>query len=298
MNNNQNQNQNQAHLRCEILTRFFVFIMQIIGKKLMQYFYCTEDPNNFNQTQLAIRNFSPEYFERYRYTVGDLIYLSDGFAKKELELLIDQNYVPSREGLKRAINEKSRCSFYVTLLRLILETIIIFIILIDKIVSDEFYCLDKLYEDNNFFNNNNNSNSIMIKNNITSNKTNTTNYNNITFIKNAFWYCNLGKCIVIKNNWRRSKIIRIAHIILFYGIILGYEYYLFFTLKRIIIKSIYILFAYNILGYICLIYIFYLNFNDDKICSASKINNNQFVKEMKKEYDLFILLVNIIYSLL
>ena len=116
--------------------------------------------------------------------------------------------------------------------------------------------------------------------------------------KNAFWYCNLGKCIVIKNNWRRSKIIRIAHIILFYGIILGYEYYLFLTLNRIIIKSIYILFAYNILGYICLIYIFYLNFNDDKICSASKINNNQFVKEMKKEYDLFILLVNIIYSLL
>ena len=172
-----------------------------------------------------------------------------------------------------------------TLLRLILETIIIFIILIDKIVSDEFYCLDKLYEDNNFFNNNNNSNSIMIKNNITSNKTNTTNYNNITFIKNAFWYCNLGKCIVIKNNWRPSKIIRIAHIILFYGIILGYEYYLFLTLNRIIIKSIYILFAYNIFGYICLVWIFCPNFNDDKICSASKINNNQFVKEMKKEYD-------------
>ena len=296
---NNNQNQNQPHLRNKKITRFIVFIMQIIGKKLMQYFYCTEDPDNFNKTkQLAIGSFSPEYFERYRYTVGDLIYLSDGFAKIELELLISQNYFPSRENLKAEIKLKSRCSFYVTLLRLILETIIILIILIDKTVSDEFYCLDKLYEDTNFFNNNNNSNSTIINDNITSNEANITIYNKITLINNSFWYCNLGKCIVIKKKWRLSKMIRIVHIIFFYGIILGYEYYLFFTLKRIIIKSIYKLFFYNILGYICLIWIFCLNFNDDKICSASKINNNQFVKEMKKEYDLFILLVNIIYSLL
>ena len=294
-----NNNQNQAHIINNRITRFIVFIMQIIGKKLMQYFYCTEDPDNFNQVNpLKIGQFSPEYFERYRYIVGDLIYLSDGFAEIELESLINQSYVPCRKGLINAINFKSRCSFYVTFLRLILETIIILIILIYKTVSDEFYCLNEFYRDTNLFNINDDLNITIINQNITFNEASTTNYNKITFINNSFWYCNLGKCRVIKKKWRSSKIIRILHIIFFYGIILGYEYYLFFTLKRIVIKNIYILFLYNMLGYFCLFYIFYLNFNDNKICSASKINNNEFVKEMKKEYELFILLVNIIYSLL
>ena len=267
----------QNNIRNKKITTFIVFIMQIIGKKSVIYFYCTEDPDKFNtQNPKKGEDFSPEYLEKYRSVVGDLIYLSDDFATVELELSIQGGFVPNRPNLQSGIQKKSLCSFYLTILRLIIETIILLIILIDKIVSDEFYCLNEVFEDIKIINNN--TLNTIINNNVTSDETSTTNYNNITFISKTdtkfFWYCKLGKCKVKKKKWRLSKIIRVLHIIFFYCLILGYQYYLFFTLERITINNIYILFIYNIIGYICLILIFYLNYTDDKICSVSKIDNN------------------------
>ena len=86
--------------------------------------------------------------------VRDLIYLSDDFAKVELEISIKKNFIPKRRNLQSAIKKKTLCSFYLTILRLIIETIIILIILIDKIVSDEFLCLNEVLEDIKIINNN------------------------------------------------------------------------------------------------------------------------------------------------
>ena len=113
-----------------------------------------------------------------------------------------------------------------------------------------------------------------------------------------FWYCKIGKCKVVKKRFSIAKILRIVHIICFYLLLNFYEHYLFFSLKRLATDNIYILFVYKIIGYFLLIYIFYLNFNDDKICSCSKTNQHVFVKENNREYNIFILLVNFIYSLL
>ena len=141
--------------------------------------------------------------------VRDLIYLSDDFAKVELEISIKKNFIPKRPNLQSAIKKKTLCSFYLTILRLIIETIIILIILIDKIVSDEFLCLNEVLEDIKIINNN--TLNTIINNNITSYETSTTNYNNITFISNTdikfFWYCNLGKCKVKTKKWRLSKLL-------------------------------------------------------------------------------------------
>ena len=57
-------NTSQNNIRNNIITTFIVFIMQFIGKKLMKYFYYKENPDKFN-TQNPLKNFSPEYLERY-----------------------------------------------------------------------------------------------------------------------------------------------------------------------------------------------------------------------------------------
>ena len=115
-------NTTQNNIRNNIITTFIVFIMQIIGKKLMKYFYCTENPDKVNsQNPVKGEDFSPEYLERYSSVVGDLIYLSDDFAKVEFEISIKKNSIPNRSNLKSAIKEKSLSSFYLTILRLILK---------------------------------------------------------------------------------------------------------------------------------------------------------------------------------
>ena len=288
-------------IRESVINQGVIFIMEFISKKEMSYFYYPDEAKKFkNDNKKLINELSEEEIILYNYDVKDLLFLSGYIAEIESIIKItNQRYIPNRQSLIQNLKlSKNRKYYWLTLLMLIMKTIILFAVIIYSIKNSiEYHCIDEVYSKN--FNNINNSTFYStINNNKTLNNSSFNNtINNKTILNDSFWYCGNGKCQVEIKKWRMAKILSFILLFGYYFLILIYEYYLFFTFKRIII-NIYWILIYKLLVYGIIISIFILNYKDDKICGMSKSNKALFFKETNDVYNILILLFNFLLSLI
>ena len=282
-------------IRESVINQGVIFIMEFISKKEMSYFYYPDEANDFKTYNTKLINeLSEEEIILYNYDVKDLLFLSGYFAEIESIIKITiKEYIPNRQSLIQNLKlSKNRKYYWLTLLMLIMKTIILIAVIIYSIKNSiEYHCIDEVYSKN--FNNINNSTFYStINNNKTLNNSSFNNtINNKTILNDSFWYCGNGKCQVEIKKWRMAKILSFILLFGYYFLILIYEYYLFFTFKRIII-NIYWILIYKFLVYSIIISIFILDYNDDKICGISKSNKTLFFKEINDVYNIYILLFN------
>lgn len=288
-------------IRESVINQGVVFIMEFISKKEMSYFYYPDKAKKFkNDNKKLINELSEEEIILYNYDVKDLLFLSGYIAEIESIIKItNQRYIPNRQSLIQNLKlSKNRKYYWLTLLMLIMKTIILFAVIIYSIKNSiEYHCIDEVYSKN--FNNINNSTfySTINDNKTLNNSSFNNTINNKTILNDSFWYCGNGKCQVEIKKWRMAKILSFILLFGYYFLILIYEYYLFFTFKRIII-NIYWILIYKLLVYGIIISIFILNYKDDKICGMSKSNKALFFKETNDVYNILILLFNFLLSLI
>lgn len=288
-------------IRESVINQGVVFIMEFISKKEMSYFYYPDKAKKFKKdNKKLINELSEEEIILYNYDVKDLLFLSGYFAEIESIIKItNQRYIPNRQSLIQNLKlSKNRKYYWLTLLMLIMKTIILFAVIIYSIKNSiEYHCIDEVYSKN--FNNINNSTfySTINDNKTLNNSSFNNTINNKTILNDSFWYCGNGKCQVEIKKWRMAKILSFILLFGYYFLILIYEYYLFFTFKRIII-NIYWILIYKLLVYGIIISIFILNYKDDKICGMSKSNKALFFKETNDVYNILILLFNFLLSLI
>lgn len=288
-------------IRESVINQGVIFIMEFISKKEMSYFYYPDKAKKFkNDNKKLINELSEEEIILYNYDVKDLLFLSGYIAEIESIIKItNQRYIPNRQSLIQNLKlSKNRKYYWLTLLMLIMKTIILFAVIIYSIKNSiEYHCIDEVYSKN--FNNINNSTfySTINDNKTLNNSSFNNTINNKTILNDSFWYCGNGKCQVEIKKWRMAKILSFILLFGYYFLILIYEYYLFFTFKRIII-NIYWILIYKLLVYGIIISIFILNYKDDKICGMSKSNKALFFKETNDVYNILILLFNFLLSLI
>jgi len=288
-------------IRESVINQGVVFIMEFISKKEMSYFYYPDKAKKFKKdNKKLINELSEEEIILYNYDVKDLLFLSGYIAEIESIIKItNQRYIPNRQSLIQNLKlSKNRKYYWLTLLMLIMKTIILFAVIIYSIKNSiEYHCIDEVYSKN--FNNINNSTfySTINDNKTLNNSSFNNTINNKTILNDSFWYCGNGKCQVEIKKWRMAKILSFILLFGYYFLILIYEYYLFFTFKRIII-NIYWILIYKLLVYGIIISIFILNYKDDKICGMSKSNKALFFKETNDVYNILILLFNFLLSLI
>lgn len=288
-------------IRESVINQGVVFIMEFISKKEMSYFYYPDKAKKFkNDNKKLINELSEEEIILYNYDVKDLLFLSGYIAEIESIIKITiKEYIPNRQSLIQNLKlSKNRKYYWLTLLMLIMKTIILFAVIIYSIKNSiEYHCIDEVYSKN--FNNINNSTfySTINDNKTLNNSSFNNTINNKTILNDSFWYCGNGKCQVEIKKWRMAKILSFILLFGYYFLILIYEYYLFFTFKRIII-NIYWILIYKLLVYGIIISIFILNYKDDKICGMSKSNKALFFKETNDVYNILILLFNFLLSLI
>ena len=288
-------------IRESVINQGVVFIMEFISKKEMSYFYYPDKAKKFKKdNKKLINELSEEEIILYNYDVKDLLFLSGYIAEIESIIKItNQRYIPNRQSLIQNLKlSKNRKYYWLTLLMLIMKTIILFAVIIYSIKNSiEYHCIDEVYSKN--FNNINNSTfySTINDNKTLNNSSFNNTINNKTILNDSFWYCGNGKCQVEIKKWRMAKILSFILLFGYYFLILIYEYYLFFTFKKIII-NIYWILIYKLLVYGIIISIFILNYKDDKICGMSKSNKALFFKETNDVYNILILLFNFLLSLI
>ena len=288
-------------IRESVINQGVIFIMEFISKKEMSYFYYPDEAKEFkNDNKKLINELSEEEIILYNYDVKDLLFLSGYIAEIESIIKITiKKYIPKRQSLIQNLKlSKNRKYYWLTLLMLIMKTIILFAVIIYSIKNSiEYHCIDEVYSKN--FNNINNSTfySTINDNKTLNNSSFNNTINNKTILNDSFWYCGNGKCQVEIKKWRMAKILSFILLFGYYFLILIYEYYLFFTFKRIII-NIYWILIYKLLVYGIIISIFILNYKDDKICGMSKSNKALFFKETNDVYNILILLFNFLLSLI
>ena len=288
-------------IRESVINQGVVFIMEFISKKEMSYFYYPDKAKKFKKdNKKLINELSEEEIILYNYDVKDLLFLSGYIAEIESIIKItNQRYIPNRQSLIQNLKlSKNRKYYWLTLLMLIMKTIILFAVIIYSIKNSiEYHCIDEVYSKN--FNNINNSTfySTINDNKTLNNSSFNNTINNKTILNDSFWYCGNGKCQVEIKKWRMAKILSFILLFGYYFLILIYEYYLFFTFKRIII-NIYWILIYKLLVYGIIISIFILNYKDDKICGMSKSNKALFFKETNDVYNILMLLFNFLLSLI
>ena len=288
-------------IRESVINQGVIFIMEFISKKEMSYFYYPDKAKKFKKdNKKLINELSEEEIILYNYDVKDLLFLSGYIAEIESIIKItNQRYIPNRQSLIQNLKlSKNRKYYWLTLLMLIMKTIILFAVIIYSIKNSiEYHCIDEVYSKN--FNNINNSTfySTINDNKTLNNSSFNNTINNKTILNDSFWYCGNGKCQVEIKKWRMAKILSFILLFGYYFLILIYEYYLFFTFKRIII-NIYWILIYKLLVYGIIISIFILNYKDDKICGMSKSNKALFFKETNDVYNILILLFNFLLSLI
>ena len=291
----------ENEIRESVINQGVIFIMEFISKKEMSYFYYPDEANYFKDHNTKfINELGEEEIILYNYDVKDLLFLSGYFAEIESIIKItNQRYIPNRQSLIQNLKlSKNRKYYWLTLLMLIMKTIILFAVIIYSIKNSiEYHCIDEVYSKN--FNNINNSTfySTINDNKTLNNSSFNNTINNKTILNDSFWYCGNGKCQVEIKKWRMAKILSFILLFGYYFLILIYEYYLFFTFKRIII-NIYWILIYKLLVYGIIISIFILNYKDDKICGMSKSNKALFFKETNDVYNILILLFNFLLSLI
>ena len=291
----------ENEIRESVINQGVVFIMEFISKKEMSYFYYPDEANYFKDHNTKfINELGEEEIILYNYDVKDLLFLSGYIAEIESIIKItNQRYIPNRQSLIQNLKlSKNRKYYWLTLLMLIMKTIILFAVIIYSIKNSiEYHCIDEVYSKN--FNNINNSTfySTINDNKTLNNSSFNNTINNKTILNDSFWYCGNGKCQVEIKKWRMAKILSFILLFGYYFLILIYEYYLFFTFKRIII-NIYWILIYKLLVYGIIISIFILNYKDDKICGMSKSNKALFFKETNDVYNILILLFNFLLSLI
>ena len=288
-------------IRESVINQGVIFIMEFISKKEMSYFYYPDKANDFKTyNKKFINELSEEEIILYNYDVKDLLFLSGYIAEIESIIKITiKEYIPNRQSLIQNLKlSKNRKYYWLTLLMLIMKTIILIAVIIYSIKNSiEYHCIDEVYSKN--FNNINNSTfySTINDNKTLNNSSFNNTINNKTILYDSFWYCGNGKCQVEIKKWRMAKILSFILLFGYYFLILIYEYYLFFTFKRIII-NIYWILIYKLLVYGIIISIFILNYKDDKICAMSKSNKALFFKETNDVYNILILLFNFLLSLI
>ena len=226
-------------IRESVINQGVIFIMEFISKKEMSYFYYPDEAKEFkNDNKKLINELSEEEIILYNYDVKDLLFLSGYIAEIESIIKITiKKYIPKRQSLIQNLKlSKNRKYYWLTLLMLIMKTIILFAVIIYSIKNSiEYHCIDEVYSKN--FNNINNSTfySTINDNKTLNNSSFNNTINNKTILNDSFWYCGNGKCQVEIKKWRMAKILSFILLFGYYFLILIYEYYLFFTFKRIII---------------------------------------------------------------
>ena len=265
-----------------------IFLILFFKKdKLFIFFYLPEQSQEYISRNTKLKkDFLDTDLDNYEFAVCDIKLLDSKYKNLEATLMANPYYIPNRSNLIFHI-QKLPSYFFKPLLKIILQTIGFISILIYLILLKEYYCINDIYFDINDIENNN-------INNTTINNNNKKNQ----ILNNAFWYCKLGKCQVkILKEWSKTKIYRICHFIIFYGLIIFYKYFHLLTFKKLPIK-LWILVIIKIGKYLSLLYLFILKYKDDKICSESKGNKNEYLKESLNDYDLIYLLINLVLEIL